>query len=404
MRGEVAVIPVHGPIVRYADLFTEISGGTSVESLSMDFHSALENPRVKSILLDVDSPGGSTNGINEFAQMVFEARGEKKIIAYTGNMAASAGYWIASAADEIITDSTAMIGSIGVIAAVNTEKDPRKLEFISNQSPKKRPDPTTAEGKKDIQTVIDSLADVFVSTVARNRGVTEATVLAEFGQGGIMVGTNAVQAGLADRLGSFEQVIAELNGEVDPPKNQPKMKTNTNKTEASTMATADNTPKPEATEQVVIDRDFLNANHAGLVDEIKAEGATSERERVVAIEAAALPGHADLLAAAKADGSIDAGAFALQQISAEQALKTNALKVVKEERPDAVPETNADESDVVEDISAEAVEAVKDSVVGAEKSREEHVADWEASEELQKDWVTSGSYAGWAMNQSRITE
>jgi ClpP class serine protease len=213
-RDGVAVLPINGPIARHANLFSAISGATSIDLLARDFTAALNNSSIRAILLHMDTPGGEVNGVAEFADMVYAARGKKPIYAYVGGLCASAGYWIGSAADVIICDQTAMLGSIGVIAAV---PDPAydsagDVVFVSSQSPKKRPDPTTAEGKTDIQSTIDSLAQIFVETVARNRGVTADTVLESFGQGGVFVGKDAIAAGLADRLGSYEDVLAQLAG------------------------------------------------------------------------------------------------------------------------------------------------------------------------------------------------
>jgi ClpP class serine protease len=217
VRDGVAVIPVEGPIFRHANLMTDLSGATSLEMLALDFRQALANPAVHSILLDVDSPGGEANGVNEFSEMLYAARGQKPIVAYVSDTGASAAYWIASACDEIICDATAMLGSIGVVAAVPdpAARKARDIEFVSSQSPNKRPDVTTERGKAQIQVIVDSLAEIFIGAVARNRGVTPNTVQSDFGQGGVLVGQQAVAAGLADRLGSFEQVVAELQARHD---------------------------------------------------------------------------------------------------------------------------------------------------------------------------------------------
>lgn len=220
MRDGVAVLNVTGPIVRYADLFSEISGATSVQSLARDFTKALTDPTVSSILLNVDSPGGEVSGIAEFAAMVYAARGAKPISAYISDLGASAAYWIASAADEIVTAQTALVGSIGVVAAVPdpTKTSARQITFVSSQSPRKRSDPTTESGKQDIQTVVDDLATIFVDAVALHRGVSADTVLADFGQGGVFVGQHAVTAGLADRVGTFEQTLTDLQQRARAPR------------------------------------------------------------------------------------------------------------------------------------------------------------------------------------------
>ncbi|HEY6403773.1 MAG TPA: S49 family peptidase, partial [Blastocatellia bacterium] len=181
-------------------------------------NAALDNPNVKSILLNIDSPGGEITGISEFAQMIYNARSRKPITAYIGGLGASAAYWIASAAGEIVADATAMLGSIGVVAAVPNpdRRSSRDVEFVSSQSPRKRPNPNTESGKSQIQEMVDDLAAVFIGAVARNRGVSVNTVMEKFGQGDVFVGKKAVAAGLADRLGSFEQIVSELASGRDP--------------------------------------------------------------------------------------------------------------------------------------------------------------------------------------------
>lgn len=209
----VAVIEIIGPITRWNSFFTDFCGGATVENLAEDFATALNDPTINAIILKIDSPGGSVTGINEFAQMIFDARGKKPVCAYGDGLVASAAYWIASACDEIVMDNTAIAGSIGVISRVtnpDAEKS-RDLTFVSSQSPNKNANPNTTAGASQIQQLIDDLADVFISTVARNRDVSVETVLSDFGQGGVMVGDRAVKAGLADRLGSFEQLISELS-------------------------------------------------------------------------------------------------------------------------------------------------------------------------------------------------
>lgn len=212
MRGHVAILHVRGPIFRYAGLFDQMSGATSVETLAKDFHSALARPEVRALLLCIDSPGGQANGIEDFAEMVFEARaGAKPITAYIAGEGASAGYWIASAAPRIVTAPSALVGNVGVVVSVpNPHADPSTVEIVSSQSPRKRPDPTTKEGRADVQELADDLAAIFITGVARNRAVTEDTVINGYGQGALFVGANAVAAGLADEVGRFEDVLAEL--------------------------------------------------------------------------------------------------------------------------------------------------------------------------------------------------
>lgn len=212
VRDGVAHVPIIGPIVRRADWFTRVSGLTSSDAIGADFATALAAPNVRAILLELDSPGGEVTGIAALGDAIYEARAQKPIVAYVDGMAASAGYWLASAASRIVIDPAGMLGSIGAVLAV---RDPNatkatSIEFVSSQSPYKRANPTTDDGRAQYQRIVDQTAEVFVEKVARNRATSIEHVLANYGQGGMLVGKYAVQAGLADQIGAFEPLLAEL--------------------------------------------------------------------------------------------------------------------------------------------------------------------------------------------------
>lgn len=216
MRGDVAVVTVRGPIFRYANMITEFSGATALSTLARDFMTARESAQAASILLAIDSPGGEANGIAEFAQMVRDAAAVKPVTAYVGGIGASAAYWIAAAAGTVVTAPTALLGSIGVVTTLRDTRARdekagiRSYDIVSSQSPKKRLDPSTDDGRSDLQAIVDRLAAEFVGTVATYRGATPETVLAEFGRGGVLIGSDAVAVGMADRVGSFESTLASM--------------------------------------------------------------------------------------------------------------------------------------------------------------------------------------------------
>ena len=216
VRDGVAIIDVIGATFKRANLFTAMSGATSYEIVRADFQAAIDDPKVKGIMLNIDSPGGEASGTGELAAAVAAARGKKPITAYVGGMGASAGYWLASAADRVVIDSQAILGSIGVQWAMKgdtpeSDKTAKTYTFISSQSPLKNASPETEAGAKQLQSAVDAMAAVFYEAVAMNRGVDIETALNNFGKGGIFVGKDAVKAGLADELGSFESVLAELS-------------------------------------------------------------------------------------------------------------------------------------------------------------------------------------------------
>jgi signal peptide peptidase SppA len=216
IRDGVAILNVEGPLFKKANLFVEFCGATSYEILRRDLQAALDDPAVKSILLNIDSPGGEANGCDELARAIYQARGKKPITAYVSGMAASGGYWIASAADRVVISELAVLGSIGVVLGVedrssaDERRGVRKVEIVSSQSPGKRPDVNTEEGRTQIQTMVDDLAEVFVSAVAKHRGVSSKDVISKFGAGGVKIGAKAVAAGMADEVGQFEAVLSSL--------------------------------------------------------------------------------------------------------------------------------------------------------------------------------------------------
>jgi len=215
VRDNVAILPISGPIFPKSNLMTDISGATALSQLALDFQSALNDETVDTILLNIDSPGGAVSGIHEMATAIKASN--KKVVSYVGASAASAAYWIAAASDEIIMDATAQIGSIGVVAGVSKpDADGDSLEFTNTASPRKRMDIMSDAGKKDLVERLDALADVFIADVAEYRNVSVKTVTNDFGQGGLLVGQSAVDAGMADRLGSYESLLQELIGSDNP--------------------------------------------------------------------------------------------------------------------------------------------------------------------------------------------
>lgn len=213
IRNNVAIIPIRGPLFRYANIFTAISGATSYELLARDFNSALIDESVKAILFDIDSPGGEVNGCSELADMIYNARGKKPIIAYASGNCCSGAYWIAAACDEIVVTDTAVVGSIGVVAVYEREDDKNKIEIVSSQSPLKRINPDTPEGQSKLQARLDTLAEVFINKIATYRDTSTETVIKDFGQGDVFVGKKAIWQGLANRQSSFERILTDLNKE-----------------------------------------------------------------------------------------------------------------------------------------------------------------------------------------------
>jgi len=208
LHGDVAVIDVIGPIYRYANLFTEVCGAVSTDMLAKDLRAANDNPRVKTILLNLDCPGGQAAGIWELASYIREIK--KPVIGYVDDVAASGGYWIAAACDHIAAARTAMVGSIGAVYSFRIDDGVKKIEVVSSVSPKKRFDVSTEEGKAQVQTWADKLGDIFLSDVARFRGVTVKRASETFGQGDMLIADDAKKAKMIDEITTFEKLLESI--------------------------------------------------------------------------------------------------------------------------------------------------------------------------------------------------
>lgn len=212
----LARIPVYGVIAKRANMVNGISKprGTSVEEIRKDFLSAVDDPAVKAIALDVDSPGGSVDGIAELSDIIFNARGKKPITAYTDGQMASAAYWIGSSADRIYASKSAEVGSIGVYAVIHDYSRAVKNEGIDTVvfkagkykaagNPYKH---MTDDDQAAIQDTVNSYYDLFVEGVARNRGLNADAAL-KLANGKTYIGKKALDIGLIDGIQNIEDIF-----------------------------------------------------------------------------------------------------------------------------------------------------------------------------------------------------
>ena len=216
----VAIVPVVGVLAKRMNMFMKFSGGTSTQLLQRDFQSAMEDPAVKSILLVVDSPGGTVDGTQNLAETIRASRGKgKPIYALADGLMASAAYWIGSAADKVFLSSgTTHVGSIGVIAthtdySKQDEMNGVKTTDITAGSYKaiaSENTPLSEEGRAYMQDIVDAIYKVFVDDVAANRGVSPKDVLKEMADGRIFMGDEGVKRGLADGIMSMDSVLEKL--------------------------------------------------------------------------------------------------------------------------------------------------------------------------------------------------
>ena len=277
-HGNVGVIHISGIISRHADMLASFlgMGSAAIENIAKDFQSLLDNEEVKSIILDFDTPGGAITGVNELAEIIYKARGIKPIKAYVTGLACSAGYFLAAACDEIIIDEIGQVGSIGVMRVVSKSNE-KSVIFKSSQSPMKNVEAESELGKAEYQAKVDYLASIFIDKVAKYRGITSDEVINRGNKGGVLVGAVAVTAGLADRLGSMDQLIIELN--------------NINKKENYKEKNMPENLKEHAEEKAVD------------TAQIEANAVAAERKRVAELMAIQVPGCEKLVQEAISSGA-----------------------------------------------------------------------------------------------------
>jgi len=216
----VAVIPVQGPLTKGMSIMSFLFGGGSMRQIGENFRTALADSRVNTIILDIDSPGGTVDGTEELAELVYQARETKPVIAYTDGDMCSGAYWIASAAGQIfISGDTTMVGSVGVVATHIDQSEWDKqmgdkwTEITSG--PYKRiassHKPLNEAGAKYMQEMVDYLARVFTETaLIRNRKMDEKQAAA-VSEARIYIGKQAIEAGLVDGVSTIPALIGKYS-------------------------------------------------------------------------------------------------------------------------------------------------------------------------------------------------
>jgi ClpP class serine protease len=214
VNGDTGVLLFDGPIIPRADSFSAMSGMISLDTMTADLKAFAEDPSIKQIVGLFDTPGGDVTGVSEFSDLVRSM--SKPTVGFAYGSASSAGYWILSGFKRRVASKTATVGSIGVVAKFRVNKDDNSVEIVSAQSPDKRPDIESKEGRASIQVVVDELADVFVSDVARNMGVKKQKVLSDFGKGGEVVAGSALSAGMIDEISTLDTLMSSFNNSTEP--------------------------------------------------------------------------------------------------------------------------------------------------------------------------------------------
>jgi signal peptide peptidase SppA len=218
----IAVLPIHGTLVRRTQGLEAASGLTSYEAIGVQLDAALADPAIHGILLDVDSPGGEAGGVFELAERIRAADAVKPVWALAAESAFSAAYALAAGASQLALTRTAGVGSIGVIAlhldqsGHDAQQGYRYTAITAGKhkndfSPHAPLDPQAAER---LQAEVDRLYGMFLTHVAAMRGLDPEAVRAT--EAGLYFGEDAVAAGLADAVASREAFLAQFITTVQP--------------------------------------------------------------------------------------------------------------------------------------------------------------------------------------------
>lgn len=212
----VALIPIVGTLVNKSGLMQPYSGMTGYDCVRGNFLQAMEDPDVKGVMFDVESPGGEAAGLFDLVDTIYRARGTKPIWAMLSEYAYSAAYAIASAADRITIPRTGGVGSVGVIvmhadmsqALANAGLKVTLITYGDRKADGHPALPLSDEARVEIQKAVDELGELFVSTVARNLNISKASVIKT--QAGSFTAEDALKIGFAHEILSPDEALAAL--------------------------------------------------------------------------------------------------------------------------------------------------------------------------------------------------
>jgi capsid assembly protease len=217
--GGVALLPIFGVLVNGPSYWGEMS----YQDIGSNFDDAMDDDDVSAICLQINSPGGEVSGLHDLVDNMYSARGEKPIYAIVDDMACSAAYAIASAADTICLPRTGVVGSIGVIAIhvdisgmlANAGITPTLIYHGDRKADLTPFRPLSDRGKSSLQDDVDEIGELFIETVARNRDLVVGDVRNQ--EAALYRGKHAIDAGLACEIATPRQAFADLRGLIASP-------------------------------------------------------------------------------------------------------------------------------------------------------------------------------------------
>lgn len=313
--GGVAIVPVLDTLVNRGAWLDSRSGMTSYEGIAAQIRDAGSDPDVRSILLDISSPGGEASGMAGLADLIRSVRQTKPVTALVNDMAASAAYGIASAANEIVISPTSMAGSIGVVmlhadrsGELAAQGVKPTLIFAGSHKVDGNPfEPLSDAVRADLQASVDAHYQQFLEVVAAGRGNRLTADMARATEARTFIGTEAIAIGLADRIASFDDVLSALA-------QQPRPSGRNARTGGIQMSTNDGAPAADTTGISIQERDAAvaaarqeeRARIRAIVSSEEAKGRGAQA-LILATETALSVSEAEkLLAASPRETAVDA--------------------------------------------------------------------------------------------------
>lgn len=374
----IAIVSLTGPLYPRANLFTQYCGAVSAEKLIGELSALIEDDNIKSIVIDVDSPGGVVTKTDEVSQLIRNARGKKRITAYVSGNGASAAYWILSACEKVVMSSTAAVGCLGTMicylddSKAMEEAGMQEIIIISNQTPNKNLPPTTPEGKAQLQSLVDDMTDTMFQEIATNRGTSVQKVAKNFGSGAMVLAADAVSRGMADEIMTMEALLtsegaANTDPEVDPNANLVIPGIDDDDTEGSDDDDTDDSD-PEDDEDIEANHTEGGAMSAMTPEQIKAahpdaykaiykaakaEGIAAEAARISAIDAIKAPGYEETIAKHRMEPGMTAEKLSGIILEAQNAKRENRAAALETDAEKVTEQAHLPGSPAAEGAEAE---------------------------------------------------
>lgn len=208
--GNTARIKIEGVLSKngpsFIDRFFGFTG-TAYNAIIESLEAVAGMIEIETVILEMDTPGGTVNGVDGVFVAVKALSTQKNVIAENHGLIASAGYWIASATSSIKAVGPAVeTGSIGVIITAIDDTEflkkigIKRVRIVSENAPNKAADISKKSGLNILQDRVDALEKVFISRIAEGRALSEDHIKKEFGRGAVLISSDALKAGMIDEV------------------------------------------------------------------------------------------------------------------------------------------------------------------------------------------------------------